>query len=74
MESDEGDDLVPLTPSLLRQIVRYSVVPYVRELMLERGRDPSSIVKKVVSFFETLWKQPDDDDGEEHPPSNDETL
>lgn len=50
-QTARGDVAVPLTGGSIRRIVRYSVAPYVRELLLERGRDPSSVLAKLDEFF-----------------------
>lgn len=46
-----GDSGLPLSAERLRQVVNHSVIPYVRELVLERGRDPEETITAVRAAF-----------------------
>ena len=58
--STDGDGA--LSAEMIRRVVRYSVVPYVRELLLERGRDPEAALKQVEGFFDSYWTDALDED------------
>jgi uncharacterized protein (DUF2461 family) len=59
----DGDETEgALTPETIRRIVKYSVLPYVRELLLERGRDPEQAKDQIESFFAQYWVTDAEDD------------
>jgi len=37
-------------------------LPYVQELLLERGRDPGPVLHQVEAFFSSYWTEESDDD------------
>jgi 5-methylcytosine-specific restriction endonuclease McrBC GTP-binding regulatory subunit McrB len=53
----DGHSGTPLTHERFRQIIEYSVLPYVRELVLERGRDPEPALASVRGIF-APWLAP----------------
>jgi len=59
-QNSHGAPEIPLTGPALRRIVRYSVLPYVRELLVERGRDVAPALKTVEGFFEKYYEAADD--------------
>ena len=59
-QNASGDDAPPLTGQGLRRIVKYSVAPYVRELLLERGRDPNASLRHLEAFFERYYGMAED--------------
>lgn len=59
-QNAHGSPDILLTGPALRRIVRYSVLPYVRELFVERGRDVGPALKTVEGFFEKYYGAVDD--------------
>jgi uncharacterized protein (DUF2461 family) len=53
----ERDGSITLTQERLRQIVDFSVLPYVRELILERGRSPEPALDSIRALF-ARWLGP----------------
>lgn len=55
------DEHAPLTAHHLRRIVRYSVLPYVRELVSERGLDPEPVLIHIGRMFAHYWSAASDE-------------
>ena len=63
--ADDTDEAEPLTSLKVRQVVRYSIIPYVRELLVERGRDPEPAAKEIEGMFSVFWKGKTEEDMDE---------
>jgi hypothetical protein len=62
VDGDGATENSALTAPMLRRIVRYSVLPYVRELLTERGRDTQTALEKVEAFFASHWSAAGDEE------------